>query len=618
MSELSSTKRPHSCSGGLSRRRAVAEILAAVGLLATFHAMGSVLGGWNLHLGSVTAPTPAYGRFLGAWGLFGAAAALLLALGLWRALAASGRDRRLGAAWRQVPDWRWVLWGSLIAFLLPAALRVHLLLGMPLTDDEGAYRFSAEILATGRLYLPSPPLKLFFDNVFLINDGKLYSQYFLGWPALMVPGVWLGLPGLMNALYSALTVPALFGIVRRLAGSVWAKATIGLYLASPMLMVGAATETSHPSCVMALSWLVWSYLRARRPGASVWSHALVALFFSLAFFIRPTSALGLGAPVLLAWLARAGKLAPGPRLRALAAFALPAVLMAALFLWINQAQNDSWLSLAYNRYYDYSKSNLFRFSLWPGEYEAAIRNYNFSAPLAALGTFGFALLRFNFAFLGWPSSLLFMFFARGAAARLLWRSVLFFFGIHFFVNTVGVDTFAPMHYYEPALPGLVLSAIGMRYLMARLERFVGAGVLVPMLAAALVAVTLAGYVPVRFKEIHQLAKAIQTPHEALAEAGIESGVVFAPEAFIHHCKYQPSRGFLFSRPNNDPGLENDVLWLNHLSVDRDRELMARHFPDRQGYVMVWLPDCKVAYLPLEDVSPSQVPPALPPHLLTPP
>ena len=45
----------------------------------------------------------------------------------------------------------------------------------------------AETLALGKLKIQSPPGPGFFDRTFMINDGFLYAQYFLGWPALMMP-----------------------------------------------------------------------------------------------------------------------------------------------------------------------------------------------------------------------------------------------------------------------------------------------------------------------------------------------------------------------------------------------------------------------------------------------
>lgn len=592
-------------------RRAAVPLSGGVALLAAFLAVGHTqAGGWALDLGSATGPTPWYGRFLAFWTLFGGASALLLAIGAWRALAATHADRRFLAAWRRVPDSRWVLYGSIAAFALPAMLRARLLLDAALVDDENAYRFAAAILAEGRLFLDSPPMKLFFDNPFLINDGRLYTQYFLGWPALMVPALLLGVPGLANAFYSAATVPALFGVVRRLAGSDWAKAAVALYLASPMLMVGAATETSHTSCVAALLWSVWFFLRVREPQAPEWAHAGLAFMFSAAFFIRPTAALGIGIPILVAWLGGLRALAGAERRRALAAFALPAAAMAALFLGVNQAQNGSLLGVGYQRYYEYAGANGFRFSVWQGETEAPVRNFRFDEPTRALGVVGLALFRFQAAFFGWPSSLVFVVFARGRRARLFWWSAASFLALHFFTQEVGVDTFAPMHFYELALPALALTALGLRNLASTLDGWrAGAAWLAPLCAAALVAVTLVGYVPVRFAAIHQMARAAATPYEALGEAGIERGVVFAPTPFIPRCKYTPSAAFRFSRPNNDPGLSNDVLWVNHLSIELDKELMTDVFPDRQGWVMGWSNDCRAVFLPLAELGPASVPPS---------
>ena len=597
-------------------RWAAGAISGSAVLLGTFLAVGHTqFNGWALHLGTTNGPTPWHGRFLAFWAVFGGASAILLAIGLWHVLAATRSAERLLAAWRQVPDSRWVVYGTIAAFALPAMLRARLLAGMPLTDDENAYRFAAAILAEGRLFFDSPPMKLFFDNLFLVNDGRIFTQYFLGWPALMVPALLAGVPGLANAFYSALTVPALFGVVRRLAGSDGAKAAVGLYLASPMLMVGAATETSHTSCVMALAWCVWFLMRAREPGSPVWAHAGLALLFSTAFFIRPTAALGLGTPVLVAWLAGLRASSGAERFRALAAFALPAAAMAALFLGVNQAQNGSWQDVGYQSYYQYARSNDFRFSIWQEEREVLVRNFEFGAPWKALGIVGLGLLRFQFALFGWPSSLVFVAFAGLGRSRLFWWLAASFLAVHFFVHDVGVDSFAPMHFYELALPALVLTVLGLRRLVSELDahfpRRDGArvGWLAPLAAASLVAVTLVGYVPARFGAIHQMAAAVRTPFEALDEAGIERGVVFAPAPFIDRCKYYPAVAFLFSRPNNDPALENDVLWVNHLTVERDKELMAEVFTDREGYVMVWTSDCRVLYLPLAELGPDSVPPS---------
>jgi hypothetical protein len=260
-------------------------------------------GLWScVDLGSINWPVAGYVRFVGLWAIFAAGAAGFLALGLARVASFAGRGTSFTDKASRRVDLYWIVLGSLAGLAIPLAVRVLLLRGGPLTDDESAYQFQAELLAGGRLWGLSPPLKLFFDRVFMINDGRLYAQYFLGWPALMVPGVWLGVPGMMNPVYSALTVPVLFLVTRRLTNSFWAKVGVLLYLSSPMLMVGAATELAHTSCIMVLAWMTWFVFRSRDEDAVCRSHAGVAFVFSVAFFNRPLSALEIGLPLLMWWL----------------------------------------------------------------------------------------------------------------------------------------------------------------------------------------------------------------------------------------------------------------------------------------------------------------------------
>ncbi len=598
----------------MSLLRILAPFAFAAVLLAALHAVAAELLVEDLtDFGrSLNAPTPGFARFLALWMLFGTLAAGFLAAGIARVAAVRDLGPRFAAAWKAGPDGKWIAYGSIFAFLIPAALRTYLLGGAPLTDDESAYRFMAQVLAAGRVYADSPmdggPLKLFFDNRFMINDGKLYAHYFLGWPALLVPGVWLGTTGSMNALYSALTVPALYLVLRRLVGTVWARAGLVFYLGSPMLMVAAATETSHTSCVMALAWLTWFFFRSRDPDAAWWTHGAVAFFFSLAFFIRPTSALGVGLPFLLVWAVWALRLRS---LRILATFALPAMAMAALFLTVNKLQTGSFLEVAYQRAYSYAEENHFRFSLWDETAEGGtMSELRFGDARRSLAVTGAGFFRLTITLLGWPCSILFALFAR---ERLLWLSALSYLALHFFTDNVGIDTFAPMHYFELAWPLLLLNAAGLARLTAagaELDRRLGGGwrwrSMPAAVLAALVAVSLASYVPLRFGVIAGLAENIAMPWEALAEAEIERAVVFAPEGFIVYCRHPPARGWVFVRPNSDPWLEDDVLWVNHLSQEAD-QLLMRRFPDREGYVMSWdLARCRVFFVPLAGLPPGSL------------
>ncbi len=599
--------------GGTSRLATLWPFAAAAAALLLLHsATVRLMAGTELDFGSsINLPTPGYARFLALWMLYAGLAAGALALGLVRALGAKGREAGFLEVWNAGSDRKWIVYGSLFALLIPAALHTFLLHGAPLTDDESAYRFMARVLAAGRVYADSPPLKLFFDNRFMINDGKMFAHFFVGWPALLAPGVWLGIPGFMNAVYSALTVPALYAVLRRLAGVAWARAGLLLYLTSPMLMVTAATETSHTSCVAALAWFTLLCLRSRDAGAPWWVHGAAAAAFCVAFFIRPTSALGVGLPLLVWWLLG---LERGSRVRSLAAFAVPAVAFAALFLTVNRLQTGSFFEVAYQRAYTYAEENDFRFSLWPHAIEGgAFTEIGFHDAGRSLAVAAAALFRLNVTLLGWPCSLLFALFAgRGRLRAVLKLSVLSYFVFHFSTNNVGIDTFAPMHFFELAWPLLLLTVCGLETLTAALSRLAGLPASWrrgPAAAAcALVVVSLASYVPVRFGVIGRVADNVAMPFRAVREAELGPSVVFVHYPFIQYCRSAPTEGWVFVRPNNRPDLSDHVLWVNHLSVEKNKLLMRR-FPDREGYVLAWDPSCRVVFLRLANLAPGSLPDA---------
>lgn len=565
------------------------------------------LRGYTLDLGSVHLPMPLHIAFLAVWGVFGSFAAVALAYAI------ADRDwlRRALDAARGSADRKWLIYGCAAAFLLPLSIRILVLRDMPLTDDESSYRFMAELLASGRLWAESPPLKIFFDRGQMINDGKLYAQYFLGWPMLMVPGVWLGFTGLMNPLYAALTVPPLYGMVRRQLGRAWAQLALLLYLSSPLLMIGAATELSHTSCVMALAYVAWFFGRTRDAGGWI-DHAGLALAFSVAFFIRPQSALALGLPFLVLWLVARWR-EPERRAARLLAFALPALVMAGLFFAVNHLQTGSATKVAYQQALDYAQENDGQFVSDAQRWDVDVAHLRFDrSPVEALGHVGIGLFRLNFALFGWPLSLFFVALAgspRGTGPW--WAGVGLFLAAHLPATDAGIDSFGPVHYFELALPALVLSCVGVR----RLARHVasrGDGEesrrwqLLPLaLVVALVMTSLAGYVPVRLKALGSMAENIEMPRDAVYRAGLERAIVFAPWPYAPNCRSYPTQFHVRFRPNNDPDLDNDVLWVNHLSVVENRQLMA-HFPDRLGYVMVWSQDCEVQLLPLDALAEGQV------------
>lgn len=579
-------------------------LLAALLLL-----MGSLkASGGRLYLGSLGMPRPEMARYLLIWGFFGTGTVLLGTLGLSSFL----RPEFVDAVRRRVrtcPKLPLVLGASISALLIPALIRMFVLKGAPVTDDESAYQFSAELLASGRLYVESPPQKLFFDRAFLINDGRMYTQYFLGWPALMVPFVWAGAAGYANAFYCALTVPGLFALGQRLCGRRWAPLVLLLYLSSPQLMIAAATQMSHTTCLGALVYAGWFLLRSLDHPQRWENHAAFSGFFVIAFFIRPLSALGIGLLLLGAWLCHLVRGSSWSR-RAAIAFVLPAVAGATLFLAVNDVLNGSPLKTAYIEAFDYAQANGFRFSNWSPETEH-VASLAFTRPDASLSTMGNAIIRSWFSVFGWPIGLAPALFAHGRRSTLwLWGSVASYFVVHYANVFAGVDPFGPVHYFEIALPLLILTTQGVAgatTLAARVSQVRHASY-IPVVAVALsMALSLSLFVPARLMTVGSIAEAINMPLHAAQRLEAKKVAVFAPRPYNPYCHSEPARGFVFWPPLNDPDLERNIVWVEHLSLARDKALMKEVFSDRKGYLMFWTRACKVKLMQLDGLDPGQVP-----------
>jgi hypothetical protein len=561
--------------------------------------------------------------------VLGAPAAILLGLSIARVVTAFPRLGRALGAIVGAQDRTWIAFASLAALLVPVAIRMLVLADTAIVDDELIYRFEAELIARGHLTMPSPPLKLFFDQSYLINDGRMYGMYFVGWSALMAPGVWLGIDGYMNALYSALTVPPIFMILRELASSRWAKLGAVLYVVAPMIAIGAATSMSHTSGIFALAWMAYCLLRCEDERPRLAWHAGVAAFFSLAFFIRPTVAIGIGAPMLVVWALGLRRLlrtegARADAARALALFGAIAIVLGGGFLAVNKAQTGSFFTTAYAREQTYAQENGLRFSMWgvPGMLEYLATDpvphlQTHRSFLECMGEWGIAMLRLNYNTFGWPFSFAFAPFARGRWARMLAWMIATFSLVHFYVLAPGVDAYGPHHYIELALPILLLTILGAKQLTDVLAAWTRSdapaeaalvrlplGVMVAMIALCLVA-----YMPPRLVALASMIDNINEARDTLARQGVHHAVVFSARPFTSKflgCAKDIAHHNVYWHPPNDPGLDADILWANHVSVKDDARLM-KYFPDRRALVMVWLASCEARFLPLDKLKPGDVP-----------
>ncbi|HMA34079.1 MAG TPA: glycosyltransferase family 39 protein, partial [Chloroflexia bacterium] len=159
---------------------------------------------------------------------------------------------------------------ALAAIAATAAIGLGPLEGIPHVQDDVAYLWQAKIFALGRAWVPAPPLPDFFDQGFiLITDGRWFSKYPPGWPLLLVPGIWAGLPWLVNPLCAGASLALIYATGRRLFGPVagfWAAA---LGLTSPFLLFMSGSYMSHPATMLAVAAALYCFVRMTSRQSSV-------------------------------------------------------------------------------------------------------------------------------------------------------------------------------------------------------------------------------------------------------------------------------------------------------------------------------------------------------------
>jgi len=289
------------------------------------------------------------------------------------------------------------------------------------------------------------------------------------------------------------------------------------------------------------------------------------------------------------------------------AFLLPTTILGTLFLVSLWAQNGSPWRTGYARSAGYLVENKFRFTSFRPRDLTPLVGFDFSHLGPALAHTAAAMFRLNADLFGWPSSLALVVFApptRADRTRPLWWMCASYVLLNLFQSDWGIDTFGPLHAFEMALPILVLTMAGTRSLddwlngarsetdSRRRPRSIFAG----SLLAALIVTAWLGFVPVRLEGARQIAAHVNLALRAPQRAGLHHAAIFAPWPFAPACGRSPAHFVLF-RPVNDPDLQNDVLWVNHVSVEDDRRLLET-LRGRTGYILQWTPACDVALLPL--------------------
>ncbi|MBO0784314.1 MAG: hypothetical protein J2P37_36385, partial [Ktedonobacteraceae bacterium] len=140
------------------------------------------------------------------------------------------------------------------AIFLLQALLIYFVLAQrfPLSGDDYSYLYQAKVFASGKLYAEDPLYDRalpFYDclatKCFRDDQGRRFSQFSPGWPALLAVGVKLGVPWLVNPLLGALLVFLILEYVEQRMGKELVRVASLLLLLCFFLSYYAGSFRAH-------------------------------------------------------------------------------------------------------------------------------------------------------------------------------------------------------------------------------------------------------------------------------------------------------------------------------------------------------------------------------------
>ena len=475
---------------------------------------------------------------------------------------------------------------SALVFGLVTISRYGLLGDTAITDDENVYTFMARTFASGRLYLPSmpEPVRPFFDNHFIVNDGKWYGIYFPGHPALLALGERFNLMHWVPTVSATLTVPLTFAVGRRVFGQRAALLALPLLAFSPFYILSSATLLGHSTAGLLLMAFVYSALRVldRPEHVAWWLAAAVALGW--AGLTRPLSAGAFALPWLVLLAMSLHRRAGGARVGA-TLFCLVGATSVALLGAYHVALSGTPLTTGYQTF-----GRITGMSFTLGALVAP-------APYPSLFELGYTLARLNFWLFGWPVSLAFLPFVRrtreGVALLLAPVGVVLLFAV---TTVPSINVVGPVHYAELVAPLVLVSASGIeelaQWVRTRLSASAGRVLALPI-AATLCALVL--YVPLYVGSLSAMATLARAPYDLVETARLDHAVVFVRS--LGALDFPPWSWAYYPR-NPSPNLADPVLYVRDLGEPRNRDLI-RFMPNRTPF---WLgiKDGRLVLVPLGD------------------
>lgn len=359
---------------------------------------------------------------------------------------------------------------SLLAMLAGYFVATRIFEQMAHLEDEMAYVWQAQVIAKGRLTLPSPPSPKSFLTPFVVDyNGQRFSKYPPGWPAMLALGEIFDARSLVNPLLAGLCVWLTYRLGKRLFSSTVGLLAAGLTLTSPFFLLNSGSLLSHPfglflSLVFALGWLdAWQ----PKETSSIYPRwcwmplAASAISLGLLILTRPLTAIGVSLPFAFHGIYLFVRGDRKIRLRLIVFCLIVMALASLLFLWQAAVTGDPTLN-PYTLWWEYDKVGFgegFGRAKGGHSLRQARINTKFSLQVGYSDLFGW----FKASWLFLPFGLLAMLHKRNWKALMIGAIFPSLILVYIFY-WIGSNLYGPRYYYEGLASLTILSAAGISWL----------------------------------------------------------------------------------------------------------------------------------------------------------
>jgi dolichyl-phosphate-mannose-protein mannosyltransferase len=477
--------------------------------------------------------------------------------------------------------------GAMMAVAAIAIILVAFLIldRSPISDDENVYGFQTRILAQGKLTLESKPDNdsLFEDNIFLVNNGKIFGQYPFGHSMILLPGYLLGIPRISQMLAAILTILGVFLLGRELYGNRVGIFAAGLVTISPMFIYTSATLLSHTNTMFFLAWFGYFAVKTVREKNLLYP-ILCGLAFGAAFHIR-------GATTML--------------------IAIPAALVLAFIMLRHPKQNllkivllgatvggtvGSYLAL--NWYVNGDPFYTNYHAAWMGKtrFDSPFGFGKGAWRIVHSPSQGFVnginnLVKLNGWLFGWPVGFLFVGIWAARKGRkwvdgLLILPVVVTFVAYFFYFWPGISDTGPVLYFELLLPVALLTAKGMEAAPGWLSRWMPESQAVLRTTIFILISTVIGFATFDFFTGAALAKLpdrVSEPYDEMMINPTKKTLIFVDYYF----KETGQQSWVAGRTNTHPDLGDNVLYALNYGRDKNEKYHQTYLPEYEAYVFYY-------------------------------